>query len=405
MNWRRGSKSSDVGSRDSGDTILNNEENNKSSEIATNKCREKKSSVESTIASDSGHCSMADDHAELADSYATLTVEDTSSLSAAAAVASEEKRNCIKNNEDVITKHRLTHKQLHNSLMGYTRQQDTVRQQDVRCVSRTKSLDCNNVNHSAYATTYASFAPYALCNQPSAVCDGANNDNLCHYALDNVVFRDQLSSSETVTNSHHQPPSGTVTNSHDQPPLDTVTNSHDQPPLDTVANSYDRLPSDSVINSRDQPQSGSVTSCQDQLPSEIVTNSRDQSTIKAIANSCDQQKSDSRDQQLADSSCRSSILKKSSGEILGGSSGSINQMKHAPKIIYSRSQDRLMASEGSRPIVPFLPFSPCSSPSGSPRSRRLPTRETRQLSIVDNGGYTQLNQYKLKEDIGKVFVI
>lgn len=82
--------------------------------------------------------------------------------------------------------------------------------------------------------------------------------------------------------------------------------------------------------------------------------------------------------------------------------GSSSHLRHAPNIFYSSSQDRFVAGEGSRPIVPALPFSPCSSPSGSPRSRRVPTRETRQLSIVDNGGYTQLNQYKLKEDIGKV---
>lgn len=74
----------------------------------------------------------------------------------------------------------------------------------------------------------------------------------------------------------------------------------------------------------------------------------------------------------------------------------------APNLVYSHSQDRLIAGEGSRPIVPSLPFSPSSSPSGSPRSRRVPTRETRQLSIVDSGKYTQLNQYRLKDDIGKV---
>ena len=36
------------------------------------------------------------------------------------------------------------------------------------------------------------------------------------------------------------------------------------------------------------------------------------------------------------------------------------------------------------------------------RSRRKPTTETRRLSITDSIGYVQLNQYKLKDEIGKV---
>ena len=45
--------------------------------------------------------------------------------------------------------------------------------------------------------------------------------------------------------------------------------------------------------------------------------------------------------------------------------------KHAPKIIYSHSEDRLTTTqEGSRPIIPGLPYSPYNSPHGSPRLRR-----------------------------------
>ena len=46
--------------------------------------------------------------------------------------------------------------------------------------------------------------------------------------------------------------------------------------------------------------------------------------------------------------------------------------------------------------------SPYRSPSGSPRLRRQPTRETRSCSISDGDGYIQLNQYQLKDQIGKV---
>ena len=46
--------------------------------------------------------------------------------------------------------------------------------------------------------------------------------------------------------------------------------------------------------------------------------------------------------------------------------------KHAPKIIYSHSEDRLTTTqEGSRPIIPGLPYSPYNSPHGSPRLRRF----------------------------------
>ena len=75
--------------------------------------------------------------------------------------------------------------------------------------------------------------------------------------------------------------------------------------------------------------------------------------------------------------------------------------RHAPRVYYSNSQDRVSASDAeTRAIVPSLPYSPCASPAGL---RRQPTIETRRLSVTETDeGWTQLNQYKLKDEIGKV---
>ena len=83
-------------------------------------------------------------------------------------------------------------------------------------------------------------------------------------------------------------------------------------------------------------------------------------------------------------------------------SKSSSHVRHAPKIVYSHSEERLTTTRGSRPIFPSLPYSPYGSPTASPRLRRQPTRESRSVSISDSDGYTQLNQYKLKDEIGKV---
>lgn len=66
--------------------------------------------------------------------------------------------------------------------------------------------------------------------------------------------------------------------------------------------------------------------------------------------------------------------------------------RHGPKIVYSHSEDH--------PRIDRL--SPFGSPSSSPRLRRQPTMETRRVSVTDSDGYMQLNQYKLKNEIGKV---
>lgn len=78
-------------------------------------------------------------------------------------------------------------------------------------------------------------------------------------------------------------------------------------------------------------------------------------------------------------------------------------VKRAPKIVYSHSEDRLTTQiSNHRPIIPALPYSPYASPCASPRLQRQPTMETHRVSVSDADGYTQLNQYRLKDEIGKV---
>lgn len=80
-------------------------------------------------------------------------------------------------------------------------------------------------------------------------------------------------------------------------------------------------------------------------------------------------------------------------------------VKRAPKVVYSHSEDRLTTQScDQRPIIPSLPYSPYVSPTASPRLRRQPTTETHRVSVSDGDGYTQLNQYRLKDEIGKVIV-
>ena len=66
--------------------------------------------------------------------------------------------------------------------------------------------------------------------------------------------------------------------------------------------------------------------------------------------------------------------------------------KHTPRIMFSHSVDLLVPNQqvsGERRR-------------SSPRLRRHPTRETQHLLISDGTGFVQLNQYKLKDEIGKV---
>ncbi|XP_066266672.1 calcium/calmodulin-dependent protein kinase kinase 1-like [Branchiostoma lanceolatum] len=66
----------------------------------------------------------------------------------------------------------------------------------------------------------------------------------------------------------------------------------------------------------------------------------------------------------------------------------------------SRSKELL-----DRPIYPSLPYSPYASPMASPRLTprypRRPATESHTVSIMDKEDFTQLNQYRLKEEIGK----
>ncbi|CAH1802627.1 unnamed protein product [Owenia fusiformis] len=79
----------------------------------------------------------------------------------------------------------------------------------------------------------------------------------------------------------------------------------------------------------------------------------------------------------------------------------LHNIKHAPKIAYSQSEDKLLTGNSDRAICPHLPYSPYGSPNGSPRMRRQPTKESRRVSRTDSQGYVQLNQYTLKDEIGK----
>ncbi|KAK1160203.1 calcium/calmodulin-dependent protein kinase kinase 2-like isoform X2 [Acipenser oxyrinchus oxyrinchus] len=64
-------------------------------------------------------------------------------------------------------------------------------------------------------------------------------------------------------------------------------------------------------------------------------------------------------------------------------------------------------SPGSNPgvngryIYPSLPYSPVTSPLSSPHLPRRPTVESHRVSITDLQDCVQLNQYKLKDEIGK----
>ncbi|NWU21700.1 KKCC2 kinase, partial [Dyaphorophyia castanea] len=59
-------------------------------------------------------------------------------------------------------------------------------------------------------------------------------------------------------------------------------------------------------------------------------------------------------------------------------------------------------SANERFIYPSLPYSPVTSPHSSPRLPRRPTVESNRVSITGLQDCVQLNQYKLKDEIGKV---
>uniref|UniRef100_A0A3Q3LE92 calcium/calmodulin-dependent protein kinase n=1 Tax=Mastacembelus armatus TaxID=205130 RepID=A0A3Q3LE92_9TELE len=71
--------------------------------------------------------------------------------------------------------------------------------------------------------------------------------------------------------------------------------------------------------------------------------------------------------------------------------------------LQERSHTAPCSSPGlnGRYIYPSLPYSPITSPHSSPRLPRRPTVESHSVSITDLQDCVQLNQYKLKDEIGK----
>ncbi|XP_062038672.1 calcium/calmodulin-dependent protein kinase kinase 2 isoform X1 [Lepus europaeus] len=73
--------------------------------------------------------------------------------------------------------------------------------------------------------------------------------------------------------------------------------------------------------------------------------------------------------------------------------------------LQERSQGRLAASSSldmnGRCVHPSVPYSPASSPQSSPRLPRRPTVESHHVSITGMQDCVQLNQYTLKDEIGK----
>lgn len=72
--------------------------------------------------------------------------------------------------------------------------------------------------------------------------------------------------------------------------------------------------------------------------------------------------------------------------------------------LQERSQSSAPSSDPPGPgryIYPSLPYSPVTSPHTSPRLPRRPTVESHSVSITDLQDCVQLNQYKLKDEIGK----
>ncbi|XP_025011297.2 calcium/calmodulin-dependent protein kinase kinase 2 isoform X1 [Gallus gallus] len=59
------------------------------------------------------------------------------------------------------------------------------------------------------------------------------------------------------------------------------------------------------------------------------------------------------------------------------------------------------SGDSERFIYPSLPYSPVTSPHSSPRLPRRPTVESNRVSITGLQDCVQLNQYKLKDEIGK----
>lgn len=64
-------------------------------------------------------------------------------------------------------------------------------------------------------------------------------------------------------------------------------------------------------------------------------------------------------------------------------------------------QERTQLDANGRGVCPALPHSPVGSPQSSPRLPRRPTVESHHVSITGMQDCVQLNQYTLKDEIGK----
>ena len=72
-----------------------------------------------------------------------------------------------------------------------------------------------------------------------------------------------------------------------------------------------------------------------------------------------------------------------------------DRLSSSPNLSSSSTQQQQLLS--SSPADAALSSSPSAA-----RLKRQPTKETRKFSLSDSDGYTQLNQYRLKDEIGKV---
>ncbi|ELU01796.1 hypothetical protein CAPTEDRAFT_120696 [Capitella teleta] len=75
--------------------------------------------------------------------------------------------------------------------------------------------------------------------------------------------------------------------------------------------------------------------------------------------------------------------------------------RHSVALVDSGQRLQVPVKKAATPLEPSRKFSPHSSPSGSPRLKRQPTKESRRISITESAAWTKLNQYELKDEIGK----
>lgn len=92
-----------------------------------------------------------------------------------------------------------------------------------------------------------------------------------------------------------------------------------------------------------------------------------------------------------------------SESLLPGSQEQRGRLSLSDRKLSLQERSHTASSPGlnGRHIYPSLPYSPITSPYSSPRLPRRPTVESHSVSITDLQDCVQLNQYKLKDEIGK----